>query len=466
MTADAAHPPAVRHVAFDGARHGTHGLTWSQLRFRRMMLDHPEGRHIYVPLHLALPGDLRPGTEETLRCLRAVVVRHDALRTTYGADAAGDPVQTVAGEGSLPVEIWPVPETGAAGVHRYLYEGMREKIFTLRARPLRVALFTEGDTVRRVALLFSPITLDDWGLSLVKEELLVLLRGREGALTPHPWQPARQYSWEQGPEGQRRSEGAMAYWARLLTLPAPPLFPDHHGAAPSGSHGFHETVFESPAVSRAAREVAGRYRTSVYTVLTAAVLAALSARSGTAHHHFGTYVHNRFAPRSRGMVGPLSQSVTVGVEAGGKSFEDVIGATARALLPAYRNAAYDPGALDALRERLREETGEPAAPRLFLNLTNSRAAPGDPFPGTGDPVGEPMARSRFRRIAQPVPGWTDLYLGIRPQRGYTGFFARGDGRAVTRPTTETLLRSIETLLVAAGGGRRLTAADLRAIGGS
>jgi hypothetical protein len=463
---DTAHPAEVRHVAFDGASHGTHGLTWSQERFRRMMLERPEGRHVYVPLHLSLPGDLRPGIEETLRCLRTVLIRHDALRTTYGVSAAGDPVQTVAGAGTLPVEIRPVPETGAAGVHRYLYEDMREKLFTLDASPLRAALFTEGDIVRRVALLFSPITVDDWSLSLVEEELLALLRHEDGALSPRPWQPAQQHAWEQGPEGRRRSESAMAYWARLLSLPAPPLFPDHHGAAPSGGHGFHETVFESPAVSWAVREVAGRYRTSVYTVLMAAVLAALSARSGPAHHHFGTYVHNRFAPRSRSMIGPLSQSVTVGVEAGGKSFEDVVGATARALLPAYRNAAYDLAALDSLRERLREERGEPAAPRLFLNLTNSKNGSAAPGPAAGESAEELVARSRFRRIAQPVAGWTDLYLGIRPYREHTGFFVRVDSRAVPRPVVEALLRGVETLLVAEAGGRRLAPADLRAIVGT
>ncbi|MEV6044006.1 condensation domain-containing protein [Streptomyces xanthochromogenes] len=463
---DATHPADVRHVAFDGASHGANGLTWSQARFRHMMLDRPEGRHVYVPLHLSLPEDLRPGIDDTLRCLRTVLIRHDALRTTYGVNAAGDPVQTVAAAGALPVEIWPVPETGAAGVHRYLYEGMREKLFTLDAFPLRAALFTDGDTVRRVALLFSPITLDDWGLSLVKEELLALLRRGDAPLTPHPWQPAQQYAWEQSPEGRRRSESAMAYWTRQLSLPAPPLFSDHDGAAPSDSHGFHETVFESPAVLRASREVAVRYRTSIYTVLTAAVLAALSARSSTAHHHFGTYVHNRFAPRSRTMVGPLSQSVTVGVEVGGKSFGDVVGATAQALLPAYRNAAYDLGALDALRERLREERGEPAAPRLFLNLTNSKADSTVPASGTGEPMEELVARSHFRRIAEPVAGWTDLYLGIRPYADYTGFFARGDGRAVSRPVVETLLRGIETLLVVEAAGRRLTPADVRAIAGT
>ncbi|MYV88757.1 condensation domain-containing protein [Streptomyces sp. SID1034] len=463
---DATHPAGVRDVAFDGASHGVHGLTWSQTRFRHMMLDRPDGRHVYVPLHLSLPGDLRPGIDETLRCLRTLLIRHDALRTTYGVNAAGDPVQRVAATGALPVEIWPVPESGAAGVHRYLYEGMRERLFTLDAFPLRAALFTEGDTVRRVALLFSPMTLDDWGLSLVKEELLALLRSGHAALTPQPWQPAQQYAWEQSPEGRRRSEGAMAYWARQLSLPAPPLFPDHHDVVPLDGHGFHETVFESPAVLRASREVAGRYRASVYTVLTAAVLAALSARSSAVHHYFGIYVHNRFAPRSRTMVGPLSQSVTVGVEVGGKSFGDVVGATARALLPAYRNAAYDLGTLDALRARLREEGGEPAAPRLFLNLTNSKPASNAPDSGIGEPMEELVARSRFRRIAEPVAGWTDLYFGIRPYEDYTGFFARGDGRVVSHPVIETLLRGIETLLVAEAAGRRLTLADVRAIAGT
>ncbi|MEK8174659.1 hypothetical protein NKH77_53375 [Streptomyces sp. M19] len=103
------------------------------------------------------------------------------------------------------------------------------------------------------------------------------------------------------------------------------------------------------------------------------------------------------------------------------------------LLPAYRGAAYDLDALDALRERLREEAGELAAPRLFLNLTNSKSASAAPDPEAGESVEELVARSRFRRIAQPVAGWTDLYLGIRPYRDYTGFFARGDGRSVSRP---------------------------------
>ncbi|MEU1294743.1 condensation domain-containing protein [Streptomyces sp. NPDC005840] len=461
---NAAHRSSTRYLAFDDAGRGTHGLTWGQQRFRRMMLELPEGRHVYVPLHLALPAPLRPGVEETLRSLRTVVTRHDTLRTTFGADAEGVPLATVAGSGRLPVEVAPVPQDGAAGVHRHLYGEMREELFTLDARPLRIALFTEGDTVRRVAVLFSPIALDDWGLSLFKEELLTLLWGREDALTPDPWQPAQQHAWERSPEGRRRSERAMEYWSRSLTLPAPPLFTDGHAdtAVPSGGHPFHETVFESPAAHRAAREAAARRRVSVHAVLTAAVLTALTARHGVTRHHFGVYVHNRFARATRGMVGPLSQSVTVGVDTDDGSFGAVLDATARALLPAYRNAAYAPEALDALRQRLRSEGTGPAAPRLFLNLTNSRALSADPDPGIGEPMAE-VTHSRFRRIARPVPGTTDLYLGIRPYRNHIGFFARGDGRAVSRPATEALLRGAESVLVAEAEGRHLTPADLRAI---
>lgn len=464
-------------VEFSGARSGRGGLTWGQQRFWRMMVEQPDGRHNYVPLFLEVPEARRLGVDEALSCLRTLAVRHDSLRTTYLESPSGERTQYVAGRGALPVDVLPMPPTGVRGVQEHLFGPMRERLFSPRELPVRTAVFTEGDVVRHVALLFSPIAVDDWSRALLEEEwhTLVAESGRDPAVlttgpaaaADEPWQPLRQRAWEQGPEGRRRSRAALTHWERQLSLPAPLLFSRDRAEPGNGARaGFHEAFLTSFAVSAAGGRLAERFGTSVHTVLTAGILAAVGARADTSLLHFATVVNNRFAPRSRSMVGALSQTVTACVDIRGKDFGEIVRATYGALLPAYRCAAYDPEALEEVTRRVRRATGRVADPPLLFNVTNSRAVPGLP---EARPAGRPrelMPRTTFRWGHEPAEGQVDLYIGARPHAERTGFFSRGDARVVPRQEIGTILMGVEAVLVAAAEGHRLPPRALRALVGA
>ncbi|MFD8337927.1 condensation domain-containing protein [Streptomyces solisilvae] len=460
--------PDQHSVMFSGARSGECGLTWSQERLWRMMRDEPDGRRNNLHLHIPLPENLAPTVNRVLDILRMVLIRHDSLRTTYKVDNTGGHMQLIHGQGNLSVEVLPLSAVESDGTWDDLVGAMRQHPdFVMDELQVRVALFTRAGMVRHLVLVFSPIALDDWGRAIVEEEIYQLLEP-DGVLEPDPWQPIQQRAWEQSVEGQRRSNAALVHLSKQLAEPMPPLFPAAYpkpSAAPGATHPFSEAYMDSAVVSAAGRTLAGRYRVSFYTVLMASVLASVSVRTGSAHLQFTTVVNNRFSHRSKGGVGPLTQTATVSVELERKNYAEIVKATLNALLTAYRNSRYDPHALDALESA---QSGRNAttsdSPRLFINLTNSRNATVDLAPReTAQRLRELTARTTFKWREKPMQGHADLYIGARPSAASTSFHSRANTRVVPREEIRGTLFGVEAILLAAAEGRQMSSADLQAI---
>jgi Condensation domain len=354
-------------------------------------------------------------TGEVQQVLDALVARHDALRTVFGRTDGGAIVGRVRPAGTVPLRVVEHRHRPADLLPRVLLAGS-EQPFALAGAPLaRAELHRAGATGGLLVLWLHHAVSDLVSVQVLGAELARLLRG--GTLTD-PGLPMAEVA--RGERAVRATARQQDHWTRALAAA------DCWLGQPAPAGTPHQIL--RPALPRLPAGVvdglgrlAADHRTTVTTVLAAAVLAAHAGEAAGDRCVLGLTVSNRDHPQLRGTVGCLADQLPLVVDLGGRpTFGELVGRVREALLDAY-DARLPLGLLLPL-------LGRPAGPVFGVNL-NFLPPPvrrrSDPQPEAAEPR---LPYGITKRRAEPW--WLgDAALAYRPRIDASGLAGEIEGDA-------------------------------------
>jgi arthrofactin-type cyclic lipopeptide synthetase C len=247
---------------------------------------------------LSLRGKL---DRTALRCaLNRILVRHEALRTTFVVED-GEPVQQIlsAQSSRFYLEEHDVRTKDAGRVDQLIAQGMGESFDLLHGPLIRGHLLRHAEDEHTLLITMHHIVSDGWSLGLLSDELTALytafVSGNADPLPELPVQYADYAVWQRRwVEGEIRHNQAE-YWKSalagapvLLQLPADRIRspqPDYKGDVVS--------LVLDEKMTFDLRQLSKRHRTTLYMTLLAGWTALLGRLSGQQDIVVGTPVANR-----------------------------------------------------------------------------------------------------------------------------------------------------------------------------
>ncbi|MFC1433676.1 non-ribosomal peptide synthase/polyketide synthase [Streptacidiphilus sp. N1-3] len=337
------------------------------------------GDAYHFPLVARLRGALDP---QLLRqALRAVTVRHEALRTLV-EEQDGEPYQLIlpAAEAEPGFTVEDCPEQGLAA----RIDAAVARRFDLGSElPLRAAVLRIGADDHVVAIVLHHITTDEWSDRPFLADLATAYRALTEGQQP-PWQPLPvQYAdytlWQRRLLGES-AEGTrqLAFWADALAglpdeIPLPLDRP--RPAAPTGRAGLVRAELD-PDTAAALRALAGRTGTSMFMLFQAAVAALLHRMGAGEDIPLGAPIAGRTDSALDDLVGFFVNTLVLRADlSGDPSFTELLGRVKETDLAAFEHQ-------DLPFDRVVEAVNPPRVPGrnpLFQVMTGYHYRPdGDP----------------------------------------------------------------------------------------
>ncbi|RAJ40127.1 condensation domain-containing protein [Kitasatospora sp. SolWspMP-SS2h] len=323
-----------------------------------------------------------------LDALRALTLRHEALRTVFPHPEGTLPEeQLVCSEGEFTVRVVdhdPLPEDPAA-VADALAREVRLAPFDLgRDHPLRAVLLTGGGVPVQLGLVAGHAAADGSALSVLREEWLDLLHGRElppldGTLTP-----LELAAEEAAPAGRRKAEASLRYWERVLRTGPQAMFAEPR-ALVAGGPAPRLTLRSARGGAALARATA-RLGVPGSTVLLTAWCALVAHRAGQDAYVGAAPTANRYKSALARTVTPLSQDALLHLEvARAAGFDALVKSAWAAALNAYRHSRFDALELWAMIDRVTAERGSRFGRDVVFNDVSGLPGALRPAAGTADP---------------------------------------------------------------------------------
>ncbi|GIJ79433.1 Condensation domain-containing protein [Micromonospora phaseoli] len=384
--------------------------------------------------------------------LDALVRRHEALRTLFHRDLAGELVQQVTSEGDLPVEVC---EAGADDpdpraliddleglVRRYRFDHTRDW-------PIRPAVGVLDGVPRVVITCLSHAATDYLGGQVIGAELARLLAGEE--LPPPSIQPVELAAFERSEPGRRIQQRSLAYWREQLALTPPAIFPARMPETPR----YAVAALSSSAVKLALDALATRYAMSSSVVLLAATATVLGRRTGNGRVPMVLIAGNRHRPELRGYVGNLVQDVPATIDVSAEDFGAVVRGCWGTAMKAYRSGISDRQEVTVLRGAL----GGVADLSCYFNDLRQGGAAGQAEPATAGRLHAAQATSRLTFGAgYEMDELTFFLKAIEDGPDRVELSVRADTSRIARAEVAEILRGIEELLVTVAADERVLAA--------
>ncbi|MDQ0590035.1 non-ribosomal peptide synthetase [Variovorax paradoxus] len=348
---------------------------------------------------LGFSGPLDVGALQ--EAVRRLVLRHDSLRTVFGAGSDGLPVQRIdpAARIDIPFADLSLLDAGArASRHREAVVQVCRAPFDLTAGPLlRGALLKMADDEHQLLLMLHHIVSDAWTVELILDELARLYAQQVDAAAaaaavsgPEPeiryidfarWQ----HRWLEGEEGARQ----LAYWRQRLgaSQPVLDLATDRPRTANAGYSAAQHALDVPAPLARELKRQARAQGGTLFMVLLAAFHGVLFRYTGQEEIRVGVPVAGRNRPETAGVVGAFINTVVMGARPHTRM-------PLAELLAQVRDTAFEAQAhqelpYERLVQALRAEGGNAAAP-LFQVMFNHL--------GEGDRPLRGWPRLRVRRI--------------------------------------------------------------------
>ncbi|HYO14351.1 MAG TPA: amino acid adenylation domain-containing protein, partial [Thermoanaerobaculia bacterium] len=278
--------------------------------------------------------------------LAGLALRHEALRTTFAADAQGEPVQRIAPfeTPSLPVaELSGLPEAAREEAAAGLIQSAARSPFDLAAGPLlRTLLLRRGPEEHELLLALHHIVSDGWSMGILVREVAALyaalVEGRVPTLPGLPVQYADYAVWQREQLASGALEGELAAWReRLAEAPEILDLPtDRPRPAVRSSRGGSRPFALGSAVSAAVRGFGRQREATPFMVLLAGFQALLSRYARALDVSVGTPVAGRRRLETEGVIGLFVNTLVVRVDlAGALGFETLLGQVRERTLEAY-----------------------------------------------------------------------------------------------------------------------------------
>nr|WP_230416343.1 non-ribosomal peptide synthetase [Micromonospora tarapacensis] len=316
--------------------------TQEQLWFLEQLAPGQPTYHIPVPVRLTGPLD----ADLLGRALTAVVARHEALRTTFGADE-DTPYQLVspAGEVPMPVrDLGPVdPADREQALHAELARDATAPFDLGRDLMLRARLLRLDAQEHVLSLVLHHICADGWSAGVLVRDLAELYDALRHDRQPQL--PGLRLQYADHALAQRRQldggelEPQLAYWARQLAdAPVLDLPADRPRPATASNRGAL-LVHRMPAdVLHGLRRVAQREQASTYAVLLAGFKTVLMRYTGVDDVVVGTAGAGRGRPELEDLVGFFVNMLALRTDlSGDPSFAAAVRRTMGTLLAAWEH---------------------------------------------------------------------------------------------------------------------------------
>ena len=280
---------------------------------------------------LILRGDL--DVEALRRGLQALVVRHEALRTTFAAPG-GDLLQVIADAHDAGVHASVLSE-GAEHEGGTLDDWMRAeaaRTFDLATGPLMRCALRGTDAGEHVLMLtLHHIVCDGWSAGILVRDLCALYaafaEGRESPLPALERDGADYTAWQRARLSEKRRAALLEHWRTRLSSAPPTLgLPFDRPRTTGTAHRGAQIEFEVPPARLAAlRDVGTSREATLFMTLSTAFAAVLSRLSGETDIVVGTPVAGRQHPSAEEMVGFFVNTVVLRIDADGNpTFEELL----------------------------------------------------------------------------------------------------------------------------------------------
>ncbi|AJF68715.1 condensation domain-containing protein [Streptomyces vietnamensis] len=350
-------------VGYAGGEERRGPVTMGQANMIRCMLrDEPE--HINIHAVWPVPGGTR--TEAAIDALRALVVRHEALRTTFPhAPGEAPREQVVAAEGEFTVTVLDHDEHPPEGYADSVARRNRVERFHLdRDFGLRISLVAVAGAPLSVALAASHAVTDISALSVLEEDWRDLLAGRTlPAVTA--FTPLDLAAEEATPGGLRKAEASLRHWERIIRTDPQAMFAEP-GAVGTEVEAEQLTL-RSLRGARALALAAERTGGLPSTVLLTAWCALIAHRAGQPSCVAAVPTSNRFLPRLARSVNTVSQDALLSLDVRVPSFDALLRKAWGAALNAYRHSRFDAVRLWEVIDAVTYERGSRFARDVVFN---------------------------------------------------------------------------------------------------
>jgi non-ribosomal peptide synthetase component F/acyl carrier protein len=392
-----------------------------------------------------LTGRLRADVLE--RSLRAVLARHEALRTRFPL-VDDVPVQVV----DEPSEEWRISFQDLSGVAgdrdaaaRRLADEDAAAPFDLANGPLfRCLLVKLGETEHLICVTMHHIVSDAWSVGLLLRELAALYAadgdaaaaGLPPLLVQYRDYAAWQRDWFAGPG----AEADVDYWCRELAGAPPALaLPAARRRSPAqGAVGGRVRLSVPEDEAAAVRELGRKYGVTLFMTLLAALSVVLRRWSGQEDLVIGVPVSTRNDPGTYPLIGCFLNTLPLRVDlSANPSFAELLGRVRRAALDGY---AHSEAPFDRVVRKVAPPRDPTRAPlfQVVLNMVTT-GEDGSRFEGlTVRDAGTPV-----------LPSKIDLMLNVQESGGAVDFELAFHGDRYDAELMRVLLRQFRALLSAA-----------------
>jgi hypothetical protein len=401
--------------------------------------------------NIAIPALFRPGIRTTAleAALPRLLERHPALRTVF-SEVSGQPSQHVLPSAPATVRQFTATEAPAALLEQVLEDYRRP--FDMEQPLFRFSLFHKADGSDVLLITVHHLVFDAASALIVFEDLRRIYEAEISQTSPILAAPSAHYAdyvrWQQTLMAGPLADELWKYWQTALSGTLPVLC---FGPAP-GAAGTLPLFFENDFANEI-RALARRYRTTLYTVLLAALQCALHLKFRAIDILIGSPVSARTQPQWVRTAGyfinmlPLRCSIS-----SRSSFSDHLAGSRQCVLGALQHQDFP---FPAMVERLRQPRRRGAASilQVMFNLmaTGYSNEASRLFTAQTARDGGRFGDSTF--TAYPIPqqeGQFELVLEMADVEGHLSGNLK-HGASVSVETAESLARIYRTVLEAVVG---------------
>ncbi|WP_026873449.1 non-ribosomal peptide synthetase [Inquilinus limosus] len=256
---------------------------------------------------LSLTGDLDAAALQA--AAGDLVARHEALRTTFGIDAEGRPVQRIHAELPPPFVVRDLRAAGEAESDAFA-EALARQPFDLEAGPLlRFELHVLADREHRLVLVLHHIVADGWSIGLIIRDFAALYAarrdGKPSGLPPLALHYADYAAWQRNWLEAGEEARQLDAWKAALGDSHPPLdlpFDRPRPAERSEAGAAHRFQLSRP-VSDGLRALARSRGASTFMVVLALFKLLLARNGGGDDIRIGAPLAHRGRAETHPMIG-------------------------------------------------------------------------------------------------------------------------------------------------------------------